>query len=66
VFARHATFRQQLLCSFCLVLVLVGMDNLKRQDIGPPAYIISMRSICSYVDYLGYYKKCNKIGKDCN
>ena len=47
-------------------LVLVGMDNLKSQDIGPPAYIISTRSICSYEDYHGYYKKSNKIGQDCN
>ena len=51
---------------FLGVLVLVGMDNLKSQDIGPPAYIISTRSICSYEDNLGYYKKSNRIGQDCN
>ena len=45
---------------------LIAMDILNSQDIGPPAYIISTRSICSYEDYLGYFKKSNKIGQDCN
>ena len=41
---------------------LITKDMLNSQDIGPPAYIISTRSICSYEGYLGYLKKSIKLG----